>query len=388
LYRISELAKEVGLSRTTLLYYEKLKLIAGQRMSNGYRTYNDSDIQRIRLIQLLQNAGLTLKECKACLEAKIDKKLLQSRLEILEKEIEYKQQSREYLQAMLGGGTLRTWHEMADKLAPKVHLDWLNKQGFDEKEALRLKWLSKDMNEHERYMADFMKVFETLDRWGPGSESETLKALALLPKTPENILEIGCGKGVATLTLARNSAAYITAVDNEQSALDALNVKLNNEGLSSRVKPAYASMTELNFPKGSFDLIWCESSAYVMGVINALKQWRPMLEKNGFLVLSDLVWLTDTPGKEATEFWSKEYPDIQTTNTRITEIKAIGYEVLAHFTISHEAFKNYYEPLRQRTAQLMPEMQGSAALRDISNEIGVFDKHFGEYGYEMFILKA
>ena len=79
MYRISELARELGLSRTTLLYYEKLDLIRGERLSNGYRTYSDMDLQRLRLIQQLQSGGLTLKECKACLEAKVERSLLVER---------------------------------------------------------------------------------------------------------------------------------------------------------------------------------------------------------------------------------------------------------------------------------------------------------------------
>jgi DNA-binding transcriptional MerR regulator len=37
MYRISELAESVGLSRATLLYYEKLGLLKGKRQANGYR---------------------------------------------------------------------------------------------------------------------------------------------------------------------------------------------------------------------------------------------------------------------------------------------------------------------------------------------------------------
>ena len=53
MYRISELADKVGMSRTALLYYEKLGLIQGKRQSNGYRLYNNFDVQHIKLIQLL-----------------------------------------------------------------------------------------------------------------------------------------------------------------------------------------------------------------------------------------------------------------------------------------------------------------------------------------------
>lgn len=57
MYLISELAVKAGLSRTTLLYYEKLGLIRGQRLDNGYRYYNESDLQQLFLIQQLQSAG-------------------------------------------------------------------------------------------------------------------------------------------------------------------------------------------------------------------------------------------------------------------------------------------------------------------------------------------
>lgn len=38
--KISELARRCGLARSTLLYYEKLGVIAGTRAANGYRHYD------------------------------------------------------------------------------------------------------------------------------------------------------------------------------------------------------------------------------------------------------------------------------------------------------------------------------------------------------------
>ncbi len=54
-------------------------------------------------------------------------------------------------------------------------------------------------------MNDFMRVFETLERWGPGSEEQTKDALSKLPYSPKNILEIGCGKGLSTAVLLQNT---------------------------------------------------------------------------------------------------------------------------------------------------------------------------------------
>ncbi len=388
MYQISELAKMVGMSRTALLYYEKLELIKGRRLDNGYRIYTELDLQRIRLIQQLHRGGLTLKECRACLIEKMDRTLIEKRLTELDAEIEQKQLSRNLLASMLGLGDEKAWHEAAINNAPDVHLDWIKQQGFNEREALRLKWLSKNMTQHEQYMNDFMKVFETLTRWGPGSESETLKALSSVSITPTKVLEIGCGKGLATLVLAKSLSAKIISVDNEQSALDSLKQMIGDEGLADKVEPVCESMTNLPFENKSFDLIWSEASAYVMGVQNALVKWKPLLTENGVMVFSDLVLLDSSPSEAVKEFWHKEYPDIQTVETRRKQITAAGYEVISDFKFSQSSWDNYYLPLKKRVEELMPLMKDSAALKDIASEVEFYLNHNSEFGYQMFILKG
>ena len=337
MYLIAELAERVSLSRSTLLYYEKQELIAGKRQTNGYRIYSEKDAQRLRLIQKLQAGGLTLKECKACLDSRVDRALLVKRLQQLDGDIAQKQQSRQLLAAMLGEGELKAWHQSLDAVAPDAHLEWLMKQGFTQKEALRLKWLSKDMNTHEQYMNDFIRVFEALDRWGPGSEQDTLKALAKVPFKPSRILDIGCGKGIATTVIAAQTSADITAVDNDEPALARLVEMAQNAGVGDRIETVCASMTDLSFDEASFDLIWAEGSAYIMGVANAFRQWRKLLEPRGVLVLSDLVWLNESPSEEALTFWQQEYPDITTVARRFEQVREAGYTVIDSFSLSVSA---------------------------------------------------
>ncbi len=386
-YRISELANAVGLSRSTLLYYEKQGLIKGKRLNNGYRVYSDKDLQRLRLMLKLQAGGLTLKECQACLEAKVDRQLLQQRLNALDEEIAQKQASRDLLAALLGQGNLKEWHKSVDEVAPDAHLDWLMKQGFTHKEALRLKWISKDMNEHEQYMADFMKVFETLDRWGPGSESDTRKALAAVPHVPKKLLEIGSGKGLATRILAASTQAEITALDNEDTALARLQQLATEAGFAERITTVNGDMTDMPFPPASFDTLWAEGCAYIMGVEKALRQWRPLLTDDGILVLSDLVWLTDSPSEASQTFWKQDYPDMSSVATRIEQAKAAGYELLDTFALSEDSWRAYFEPLEARVKELRPELPESAALAAIEKEVGMYHSYLNEFGYQFFILR-
>ncbi|MGF1909506.1 MerR family transcriptional regulator [Vibrio kasasachensis] len=384
MYRISELGEQVGLSRTTLLYYEKLGLINGKRMSNGYRAYSEMDLQRLRLIQQLQSGGLTLKECKACLEAKVERSLLVERLDQLDQEIAQKQQSRDLLAALLGEKSLNDWHEMLDRVAPDAHIDWLIKQGFSETDAQRLRWLSKDMNTHDAYMADFYRIFDVLERRGPGSEADTLAALAKMPHDARNILEIGCGLGIATRLLADQCDAQIIAIDNDEEAIKDL--QANNQAYADKVHFECASMTDLPYAAESFDLIWSEGSAYIMGVNNAFKQWRPLLSDGGVLVLSDLVWSTNEPSEINKAFWGSEYPDMTTAEARVAQAKAAGYQVIDTFPISDAAWEAYYQPLAEQVAQLKDQLPGSQAIKDIERELHAYGQRNHQFDYQMFIL--
>lgn len=348
MYLISELATKAGLSRTTLLYYEKLGLIKGHRLENGYRYYSDNDMQQLFLIKQLQSAGLTLKECQSCLDAKLDKRVLRERLTQLDNEISKKQQARDLLMGLLGERSQRELHDLLNKNSPSAYLNWLNKQGYSEKEALRLKWLSKDMNEHDSYMKDFITVFKTLERWGPGSQQDSLKAMSYIePESMTDILEIGCGTGPSTLLLAQNSKAHIIAVDNEPTAIEQLNERVKNAQLNERISPVCASMTELPFQVQSFDAIWAEGCVYIMGMESALRQWKPLLKEHGVLMVSDLVWLTDLPNEQTKQFWLADYPDIQTIPKRLALFKKQGYEVVKHFSLPVEAWQNYWFPLKK-----------------------------------------
>lgn len=242
------------------------------------------------------------------------------------------------------------------------------------------------MNAHDQYMADFMTVFQPLERWGPSSDADTLKALATLPITPTKIIDIGCGKGFSTRLLAKHTQAEIVAVDNEPSALDELGERLTEQGLDSRATLSCASMTDLPFAPESFDCIWSEGSAYIMGVEQALTQWRKLLTHRGYMVISDLVWLTDHPRQEVKAFWADEYPDMHTIEQRLDQMRSAGFEVIDHFTLRDQAWHDYYQPLKARVAEVKADMPTSNAVDDIEREIAIYERYLGEFGYQMFIL--
>ncbi|MBO3083332.1 MerR family transcriptional regulator [Cellulomonas fengjieae] len=56
--RIGEVARRAGVSARALRYYEEQGLLASERTHSGQRTYPESAVERVRLIQQLFTAGL------------------------------------------------------------------------------------------------------------------------------------------------------------------------------------------------------------------------------------------------------------------------------------------------------------------------------------------
>jgi DNA-binding transcriptional MerR regulator/ubiquinone/menaquinone biosynthesis C-methylase UbiE len=377
----------VGLSRATLLYYEKLGLLKGKRQANGYRVYTDADRQRLRLMQQLQAGGLSLQECQACLDGKLDHDMLGMRLDTLEREITEKTRSRDLLSALLGRGSLKDWHEELERVAPDLHRAWLMTQGFSSEEAARVAWLSKDMNVHDEYMALFMEVFAGLDWWGPGTEEATRRALAMVLFSPETILEIGCGPGMATMTLAEATTARILATDTAEGALDRLRDRVAAKGMGDRVEVGNMDMAQLPMPDDPWDVIWAEGSAYIIGVERALRDWRPLLRPGGVLVFSEMVWRTDAPSEDLRAYWASEYPAMTRVPIRLKQAERAGYRVLGHFDMGREAMDTYYRPLEARVTQMEARLAGSRVLDDLRAELATYHACDGIVSFEMFVLQ-
>ena len=385
--QISELAESVGLSRATLLYYEKLGLLKGKRQANGYRVYTDVDRQRLRLMQQLQAGGLSLEECRACLDGKLDHDVLEQRLETLEREIAEKTRSRDLLAALLGRSSLKGWHEEVERVAPDLHRAWLMTQGFSSEEAARVAWVSKDMNAHDDYMASFMEVFSELDWWGPATPAATRRALGMVPFAPQTILEIGCGPGMATMTLAEATTAQITAIDTDDGALDRLRARVATRDLGERVTVRNLDMAQLPVPDQPWDVIWAEGSAYIIGVERALTDWRKLLRPNGVLVFSEMMWRTQTPSDELRAYWASEYPAMTHVPERLAQAKHAGYRVLGHFDMGREAMDTYYRPLEAQVAAMEARLAGSRVLEDLRAELAAYYACDGLVSFEMFVLQ-
>lgn len=62
--KINEVAKVTGLSKKAIRLYESKGLLKIQRVSNGYRDYSESDVERLKQIKLLRLAGISISDVR------------------------------------------------------------------------------------------------------------------------------------------------------------------------------------------------------------------------------------------------------------------------------------------------------------------------------------
>jgi DNA-binding transcriptional MerR regulator len=169
LMTIGALAKMSGLSRTALLYYDRLGLLrAGKRTKARYRLYTRDDVERLERIRLYRGMGIPLKEIGRLLGSSGTggtAEILKRRLRALGREIARMQQQQLQIVELLkqkpirNGGEMinkdrwveimraaglseqdmHNWHVQFEKMEPEAHQEFLESLGIKTSEIVRIR---------------------------------------------------------------------------------------------------------------------------------------------------------------------------------------------------------------------------------------------------------
>lgn len=159
-YRISQLAREFGLSRSTLLYYDRIGLLRpSERTRANYRVYSRMDRERLAQICRYRRTGMSLKTIAAVMAAPRQKtvRALERRLDALNREIADLRAQQQTIVALLKDRSLLAgtrvlnkqrwiavlreaglddaamgqWHVAFERMSPEAHQDFLEALGID-----------------------------------------------------------------------------------------------------------------------------------------------------------------------------------------------------------------------------------------------------------------
>ena len=238
------------------------------------------------------------------------------------------------------------------------------------------------------------EYFTELERLGPGSSEETIRALSFIGNLSNKtkIADLGCGTGVQTMVLAQNTEATITALDLYAGSIDKLNATAEKLGLQHRVKGIVASMDNLPFPKEEFDLIWSEGAIANIGFEKGLNHWRDFLKKDGYVAVSYESWFTDERPAEIEKWWMDAVPEITTIGHNIAIMQKTGYIPVAAFALpEHCWIDNYFMPQKARQEEFLKKHAGNKAVENmiafLRREADLYLKYKQYYGYVFYIGK-
>lgn len=237
----------------------------------------------------------------------------------------------------------------------------------------------------------FFDLHKDLPREGPGTDEATLRALEMcagLPARPD-IIDVGCGPGMQTLALARATGGNIVGIDMWEPFLVQLAESAAAAELQEQITTMQADMAALPFEAKSFDLIWSEGAAYLMGFAEAWKAWRPLLRPGGYVMASQVVWLTGERPQGLVDLFGPqtEMADVEGT---LEWVRGAGYEIVGHFTLDDEAWWTHYmTPLAARFPMLLQKYAGDdealATIDEAVREDQLRKEYPDTYSYEYIV---
>lgn len=179
MYSISKLAQSFNLSRSTLLYYDKIGLLKPMgRSRSNYREYSQADYDRLAQICIYRQAGLSLDAINALLNAPNDSisPVLEQRLMELDAQIRDLQSQQRFIISLLMSDRSS---EQKDRMDSKKWVEFVSRSGLDEQQ--RLKW-------HQ----DFERLF-------PDKHQQFLESLGMSEKDIKVIRERSTGRDLTGL---------------------------------------------------------------------------------------------------------------------------------------------------------------------------------------------
>ena len=168
---ITELARSHGISRATLLHYEKKGLLSGLRSENGYRWYGKEEEARLSSILAHRALGLSVAEILPLLDSEkrgARSQILRTQLAALEDEIRKLRRQQQaivdlledtetgddimvtkerWTEIMRAAGLtdedMRNWHRQFEKMEPDAHREFLASLQIEEDEIARIREWSR-----------------------------------------------------------------------------------------------------------------------------------------------------------------------------------------------------------------------------------------------------
>jgi len=178
----------------------------------------------------------------------------------------------------------------------------------------------------------------TLSNLRKAQERYTVTLLELIPNGVKTILDVGCGIGDISLTLAKKGY-IVTAISPDKNHKKYFD-KYKDKNISFYNK----KFEDIKFDK-KFDLILLSESQGNFSPIITFKQCKRHLKKPGYLLVSDIFNRNNKPSLNGVNSTEQEYiTQAKEYNLKLIESIDITKEVLPTLQIAYNAHQKYFLP--------------------------------------------
>lgn len=164
---VTQLARTFGISRATILYYEREGLLLpANRSENGYRWYGDKEVERLRMIVSYRSYGIPVASIAALIDRKGESQaqILKAHFKELELEIQLLRAQQKAVVALLqepnmmeenmvtkerwveimraagfDDDAMIKWHQKFEEMEPEEHQKFLESLGIDQEEIEKIR---------------------------------------------------------------------------------------------------------------------------------------------------------------------------------------------------------------------------------------------------------
>jgi hypothetical protein len=123
-----------------------------------------------------------------------------------------------------------------------------------------------------------------------------------------------------------------------------------------------------------------------------LKRCHQLLKNQGYLVVTEAVYLLPDIPEPLRKFWDEGYSDIKDIQGNISLIQKEGFNLLSHFTLPKSSWiDNYYTHMENRMKEMKKKYHNNTialqVFEECEKEIQMYNAYSDYYGYEFFIMR-
>ncbi len=209
----------------------------------------------------------------------------------------------------------------------------------------------------------------------PGGQEYTLTAGKLAKLSPgSKVLDMACGRGIASINLAKKFGITATAVDVNEQFIKEGRILAKEQGVEHLVTFSNNDVFELNFPEESFDMILAEGGALsYLGRAPGMNKASYWLKKEGYLELTDMIIANE---KKLPESFRQTYTDLgwnfETEESYKKLLKSTGLKTIFCSYITKQYLRTYRDRIKKELASPQGAFRSQALQKLLKEELELF----------------